>query len=77
MASLFDCIDRFEGMYGEDAWLSDGAYDYSIFNLREMLHDCEDLDRHDYAMTCDAIYRLDSDGYIESTPCYRLTGKRI
>lgn len=71
---LVACIEQLASLYGYDAIIIDNAYTYDLANLLDAVS--EDTD-DGYVVFDDAIYRLDADGYMESTPCYRLTGERI
>ncbi len=71
---LVACVEQLASLHGYDAIIIDNAYTYDLANLLDAVS--EDTD-DGYVVFDDAIYRLDADGYMESTPCYRLTGERI
>lgn len=73
---LITCIEHLASLHGYDAVVADNAYNYDLGNLHDILLQ-EDPDGFDYIVFDSAVYRLGADGYMESTPCYWLTGECI
>lgn len=74
---LVACVEQLASWYGYDAIIIDNAYTYDLANLLDAVSEDTDEDTDDgYVVFDDAIYRLDADGYMESTPCYRLTKEK-